>query len=69
MRPLVSFALLDLGRHICHRSSIRFQCVNALVAGEAEVSHLEVELLVDQDVFQFYVTVDHAFGMHVIKGV
>ena len=69
LRPLVLLALLDLRRHIRHCSSIRFQCVDVLVAGEAKVSHLQVELLVNQNVFQFYVTVYHAFVMHVFKGV
>ena len=69
LSPLVGFALLDLRRHICHRASIRFQCVNALVTGEAKVSHFEIELLVDQNVFQFHVTMHHAFIVHVFKGV
>ena len=69
LRPLVCFALLDLRCHIRHRSSIGLQCVDALVASEAEVGHLEVELLVNEDVFQFYVTVYHAFVVHILKGV
>ena len=69
MRPLVSFALLDLGRHICHRSSIGLQCIYVLVTGEAKIGHLQVELLINEDVFKFYVTMDNTFVVHVFKGI
>ena len=69
LRPLVSFALLDLGRHIRHRSSIGLQCIDVLVTGEAVVGHLQVELLINKDVFKFYVTMNNTFVVHVFKGV
>jgi len=54
----VLLALLDFWCHVGHSATVRLQGVNVLVAGEAEVCKLEVEVVIDEDVLKFEVSVD-----------
>ena len=62
----VLLALLDFWCHVGHSATVRLQSVNVLVAGEAKVSQLEVEVVIDKDVLKFEVSVDDSAGVHVL---
>ena len=66
---LVSLALLDLGGHVGHRAAVRAELVDVLVAGEAEVGDFQVEVVVDEDVFELEVAVDNPATVHVLERV
>ena len=61
---LVLLSLLDFRCHVGHGAAVRLQSVDVLVAGEAEVSQLEVEVVVDEDVLEFQVPVDDFAAVH-----
>ena len=69
MLSLVSFALLNLRCHILHRSPKRLQRVDARLASEAKVCNFQVELLIDENVFQLNISVHHFFVVYVFKCV
>lgn len=54
----VLLALLNFWRHVGHCATVRLQSVNILVAGEAKVGQLEVQVVIDEDVLKFEVSVD-----------
>jgi len=64
---LVRFAFLDLGGHVRHGAAVRAERVNVLVTGEAEVGKFQVEIVVDEDVFELEVTVDDSAAVHVVN--
>ena len=66
---LVGLALLDLRGHVGHGAAVRLEAVDVLVAGEAEVGDFDVELVIDEDVFELEVAVDHSFSVHELQGV
>ena len=66
---IVGLAFLDFGSHVGEGSAVGLKAVDILVAGEAEVSELEVHLFVDKDVLELEVTVDNSVGVHVLDGV
>lgn len=63
---LVLLAQLDLGSHVGHGTTVRVECIDVLVAGEAEVGDLEVEVVINKDVLEFEVSVDNSAGVHVL---
>ena len=65
----VGFALLDFRCHVGHRASVRLQRVNVLVAGEAEVADFQVQVFVDQNIFQFQIPVNYALSVHVFDAI
>lgn len=59
LRPFVHLSFFNLGSHVGHRPTVRLQRIDALVACEPEVCKLEVQFVVDKDVFQLEVSVDY----------
>lgn len=66
---IVGLAFLDFGSHVGEGSAVGLKAVDVLVAGEAEVSELEVHLFVYEDVLELEVAVDNSVGVHVFDGV
>lgn len=62
---VISFALLNFGSHVGHSTSVGIKLVDFLVGGEAKVCHLEVQVIVNEDVLQLEISVDDALGLHV----
>lgn len=69
LAALVLFALLDLGSHVRHCSAVALEGIDVLVAGEAEVGKLEVHVLIEEDVLELQVAVDHALAVQVLKSI
>lgn len=61
---LVLLALLNFGSHVSHGATVGVKSINVLVAGEAEVGNLEVQVVIDKDVLKLEVAVNHASGVH-----
>ena len=62
---VVGLAFLDFGSHVGHGASVGVELVDFFVGREAKVGHLEVQVIVDEDVFELEVPVDDALGLHV----
>jgi hypothetical protein len=69
LSALVGLAFFNLGGHVSHGSAVGLEAVNGLVAGKAEVSDLDVEVLVNEDVFELEVAVDNSLAVHVLEGI
>jgi len=65
---VVGLALLNFWGHIGHRTSVALELVNALVASEAEVGDLQVELFVNEDVLELQVSMNASETVHVVEG-
>jgi hypothetical protein len=52
LSTIVGFALLNFRSHVGHGASVRLEWVDAFVASESEVSNLQVELLVNENVLK-----------------
>lgn len=57
--PFVDLSFFYLWSHVSHGSAVAFQAIYVLVAGEPEVSDFQVQVLIDEDVFQLKVSVDY----------
>ena len=66
---LVLLALLDLGCHVGHSATVGLESVDVLVAGEAEVGQLEVQVVIDENVLEFQVAVHDPPRVNVLNGV
>lgn len=66
---LVRFAFLDLWGHVGHGAAVRAELVDVLVTGEAKVSKFQVEIVVNEDVFELEVTVDDPAAVHIVDRV
>lgn len=62
---VVGLAFLDFGSHVGHGAPVGVELVDFFVGREAKVGHLEVQVIVDEDVFELEVPVDDALGLHV----
>lgn len=62
---IIDFALLDFRSHVGHRASVGLELVDLLVSGEPEVSNFQIELIIDEDVLKFEVSVHDTFSLHV----
>lgn len=69
MRALVLLALFDLRRHVSHSASVALESIDVLVAGETEVSKLQVEVLVEQNVLELQVAVNDSLAMHELESI
>jgi len=65
---VVGFALLDLGCHVGHGATVGLELINAFVASKAEVSNLQVELFIYENVLELKVTMYASEIVHVVKG-
>jgi hypothetical protein len=65
----VDFSFLNLGSHVRHGATVRLEGIDALVAGKAEIGDFEVEVVVDQDVFELQIAMYDLAFVHVVKGV
>jgi len=52
LRPFVNFSFFDLGCHVSESSSVALKAVDRLVRGKSEVSDFEIEVVVDENVFE-----------------
>jgi len=50
---IVLLAFFDFGSHVGHGAAVGLQLVDLLVGGEAEVCHLQIDLIIYEDVFKF----------------
>jgi len=66
LSALVLLALLDLRRHVRHGTAVGRERVDVLVAGKAEVGKLEVQVVVNENVLELQITVNHAALVHKI---
>ena len=64
LSALVLLALLDLRCHVGHGATIGVEVINVLVAGKAEVSELQVKVVVDENVFELQVAVNDTARVH-----
>ena len=69
MGALILLAFLDLRRHIRHSASVALESIDVLVAGETEVSKLQVEVLVEQNVLKLQVTVNDSLAVHELESI
>jgi len=44
---IILFSFFDLGSHVSHCSSVGLQLVDLFVCGKSEISHLEVDLVIN----------------------
>ena len=64
---IVLLAFFDFGSHVGHGAAVGLQLVDLFVGGEAEVCHLQIDLVIYEDVFKFEVSVDHILALHITK--
>merc|ERR1711907_298952 len=69
MTAVVLLALLDLGSHVGHGAAVGLQLVDLLERPEAEISNLQVQVLVDQDVFELQIAVDDRLALEIVECV
>merc|ERR1711907_591853 len=69
MTAVVLLALLDLGSHVGHGAAVGLQLVDLLERPEAEISNLQVQVLVDQDVFELQIAVDDRLALEIVERV
>lgn len=60
LSSFVGLSFFNLWSHVSHRATVGFKTVDALVAGKPEVGNLEVELVIDENIFKFQVTVNNS---------
>lgn len=65
---VVGFAFLDLGCHVGHGATVGLELVDAFVASKAEVSDLQVELFINENVLELKVAMYASEVVHVVKG-
>lgn len=66
---IVSLSQFDLWGHVCLCASVRPKLLAGLVGCEAQVSHLQVELVVHEDVLQLEVSVHDLLSVHMLKDI
>jgi len=64
---VVGLALLDLGSHVGHGATVGLELVDAFVASKAEVSDLQVELFINENVLELKVAMYASEVVHVVK--
>lgn len=69
LRAVIRFSFLDLRSHVSHRSSVGLEVVNALVAGETEISYFQVKLVVYENVLELEIAMDASEVVHVLEGI
>ena len=65
----VLLALLDFGSHVCHGATVGLESIDVLVASEAEVGQLEVQIVVDENVLEFEVAMHDSTSVNVLDGI
>ena len=66
---LVRLALLDFGSHVGHGAAVAIELVDVFVACKTEVGQFEVQLVVNENIFELQVAMDHSAAVHVIDWV
>lgn len=69
LHSVVNLILLDLRSHVGHGAAVAVKRVDLLVSREAKVCHLDVHLLVDEDVLELQVAVYDSFAVNVLERV
>ena len=65
----VSLPFLDFWSHVRHCAPVRLQRVHILVTRETKVTNLQVQILIDQNVFKFQIAVNYALSVHVLNAI
>jgi hypothetical protein len=66
---VVGFSFLNLRGHVGKGTSVALEVVYVLVASKAEVSDLQIQVVVNEDVLKLEVSVGDSVGVHVVHGV
>lgn len=59
LTTIISFALLDFWCHVGHCASVGPESINFFVGSEAEISNLQVQILINEDVFELEITMNN----------
>ena len=65
LSSIVHFSFFDFWGHIGHGTSIGLELIDLFVSGEAKVSHLQVDILIDENVLKFEVPMNNILTLHV----
>ena len=69
LATIIRLSFLDLGSHVRHGAAVRRQLGDLFEGRKAEVSDLEVEVLVDEDVLQLEVAVHDRLRLEVLERI
>ena len=69
LTAIIRLSFLDLGSHVRHGAAVGRQLGDLFEGRKAEVSDLEVEVLVDKDVLQLEVAVHDRLRLEVLEGI
>ena len=69
LATIIRLSFLDLGSHVRHGAAVGRQLGDLFEGRKAEVSDLEVEVLVDEDVLQLEVAVHDRLRLEVLEGI
>jgi len=69
LSTVIGLALLDFGSHVGHCTSVRLEVINALVARKPEIGDLQIEVIINKNVFQLQVTMHASEVMHIFDSV
>jgi len=69
LSAIVLFSFFYFWCHVSHCSSVGLQFVDLFVCGEAEIGYFEVDLVINEDIFKFQITVNHIFALHIAKDI
>ena len=67
MNSVVLLSLFNLWGHVGHSASVGAQRVDLAEGREAEVSHFQIHVIVDKNVFQLQVSVNNPLAVHVLE--